>query len=91
MLILLVDWDPVGVFGIRQAEDEYDRYVQGVFELLRTGATDKKIAAHLLALQSQHMGMSPYCSDLRQVTRKLRSLWNDLAESQVQYSTLNEF
>lgn len=90
-LVLLVDWDPVGIFGIRQAEDEYDSYVEGVFELLRTGATDKQIAAHLLSLQSQHMGMSPHCSNLRQVTQKLRGLWNELTGSQVRYSTLNEF
>ncbi|MDQ2687293.1 MAG: hypothetical protein M3Y28_05445 [Armatimonadota bacterium] len=88
-LVLLVDWDPIGIFGVRRAEDEYDSYVEGVFELLSAGAADKHIAAHLLALQSQHMGVGAHCSNLRQVTQKLRRLWNTLTESKAA-SILND-
>lgn len=89
-LILLVDWDPIGVFGARHAQTEYDSYVEGVFELLSTGATDKQIAAHLLEIQMGPMKSGANCSDLRQVTRKLRRLWNSLTEGKAR-RILDEF
>jgi len=34
--ILLKEWDPIGVSHIPEAQDEYDRYVGGVYRLLIT-------------------------------------------------------
>lgn len=89
-LVLLVDWDPIGVFGARYAQSEYDSYVEGVFELLSSGATDKQVAAHLLEIQMGPMKAGANCSDLRQVTRKLRALWNELTEGKAS-RILDEF
>lgn len=89
-LVLLVDWDPIGVFGHPRTTDEYDRYVPGVFDLLTSGANDRAIARHLYEIQSVGMELSPSCSDLAFVTKKLRRVWNTLCETQTR-SVLEEF
>jgi hypothetical protein len=50
-------WDPIGVSGVPQARDEYGGYVGPVFTLLRSGATDAEVSAHLQAISSDRMGL----------------------------------
>jgi len=50
-------WDPIGVAGVPQARDEYDSYVGAVFTLLRSGATDADISAHLEQIVVNRMGL----------------------------------
>jgi hypothetical protein len=38
-LVLLVDWDPIGIFGEPSATDEYDSYALGICGLMYRGAT----------------------------------------------------
>jgi hypothetical protein len=42
-------WDPIGVNICPEARDEYNQYVNPVFELLAAGASDGEIAARLLS------------------------------------------
>ncbi|RZI59193.1 MAG: hypothetical protein EOP14_04400 [Pseudomonas sp.] len=51
-------WDPLGVAGVPQARDEYDSYVGPVFTLVRSGATDADISAHLEQIVVNRMGFS---------------------------------
>jgi hypothetical protein len=55
--ILHYIWDPIGVAGIPQARDEYDGYVGPVFTLLRSGASDLEISAHLEQIVETRMGL----------------------------------
>ncbi|MDQ2798190.1 MAG: hypothetical protein M3Y13_00925 [Armatimonadota bacterium] len=89
-LVLLVDWDPIGVFGHPSTIHEYDSYIPGVFDLLASGANDKAVARHLYEIQSGAMKSAPNCSDLAFVTKKLRRVWNELCETQAS-SVLEEF
>jgi len=43
--ILLRDWDPIGVYGISEATDEYDTYANRAYVMLMDeGATASEIA-----------------------------------------------
>jgi hypothetical protein len=55
--ILWEVWDPIGVNEDPNARDEYSSYVNGVFELLVNGVSDDAIAAHLLAIVVDRMGI----------------------------------
>ncbi len=54
-LILLVDWDPIGVLGIPAAEREYARYVLGVHELLLSYPTVEVVADYLYIIERETM------------------------------------
>lgn len=72
-LILLVDWDPIGVLGYAEAMDEYDSYALGVYDLLAADASQEDLVAHLRRIEREHMGV-PGNSDtiLSAVAAKLR-------------------
>ncbi|MCM5555156.1 hypothetical protein [Pleomorphomonas sp. NRK KF1] len=58
--LLMREWDPIGVFGIEEASDEYDAYVGSVYVM----AMDERAAAHdiaafLLDIETRHMGLAP--------------------------------
>ncbi len=54
--VLLRNWDPLGVKDEPQAQDEYDAYVGGVYQLIASGATAKQIAEHLVRLETDRLG-----------------------------------
>jgi hypothetical protein len=53
--ILWEVWDPIGVNKISPARDEYSGYVNGVFQLLTSGASDGELAQHLLTIVHDRM------------------------------------
>jgi|SRR5271165_2779024 len=55
--ILWEVWDPIGVNTIAP-RDEYSSYVNRIFELLVSGATDDEIATHLYGIAADRMGLS---------------------------------
>ena len=57
--VLLQDWDPIGVADTPQAQGEYDSYVGAVYRLLAAGASEGQIAAHLMNIEIECMGLSP--------------------------------
>jgi hypothetical protein len=56
--ILFREWDPIGVNSRAGAEDEYDGYAPGVCRLLRRGANERGLTAHLGRLRRVSMGLS---------------------------------
>lgn len=57
--ILLRDWDPIGVYGIPQAADEYDAYADKAYVMLMVeGATANEIAGYLYIIATEHMGLT---------------------------------
>lgn len=55
--ILWEEWDPIGVNQFEVGRDEYDCYVPGICELLRTGTDALKLATRLQQLATVSMGM----------------------------------
>jgi hypothetical protein len=56
--ILWKDWDPIGVFGVSAARDDYRAYLPQVFRLILNGATRNQIAEYLLALETDAIELS---------------------------------
>lgn len=80
-LILLVDWDPISIFGYAGAMDEYDRYAVKVHEMLWAGASQEALAAYLRFVQRELMetkGKSD--AQLLEVAAKLQSVSEKVAE-----------
>jgi hypothetical protein len=55
--LLLLWWDPVGVYGASGAVDEYDRYSGRIARLLREGADARVIAGYLGHVRHESMGL----------------------------------
>ncbi len=51
-------WDPIGVNPLGGPRDEYDSYVNDIYELLVSGADDFEIAQHLLRIVTDTMELS---------------------------------
>jgi hypothetical protein len=49
--LLMLWWDPVGVYGVPEAIDEYDGYVGQIGRLLREGATSTEVVERFAELQ----------------------------------------
>jgi hypothetical protein len=62
--ILWEEWDPIGVNEYPQTVDEYDRYVDGLVETLRSGGTEEDVANYLWGVQRGSIGIvfPPYCN-----------------------------
>lgn len=75
--ILFFDWDPIGVNDNPLCRGEYDSYAPTILRLLREGADEHKILAHLNRLQRDSMGL-PQVDESRDslVTQKLIALVN---------------
>lgn len=57
--ILMRDWDPIGIDGISQAEDEYDSYIPKLYHLLIANRPLLEIEEYLFDTVDKRMGMSP--------------------------------
>ena len=55
--ILRDEWDPIGVRGMRGAEDEYDGYISDICALIQTGKSAAAIAEYLWWAETTHMGL----------------------------------
>ena len=73
--VLLNVWDPIGIKGEPNAQDEYDCCLGSLFNLLTTNATDAQIAEYLWRQGTEHMGLSldkeamyPTVAALRQIS-----------------------
>ena len=54
---LLHEWDPIGIADVPEAQDEYDSYVQPVYELLVTHQPEPEILRYLWWLETVHIGL----------------------------------
>jgi hypothetical protein len=72
--VLFREWDPIGVNDNKECRDEYDSYVPGVCRLLREGADEYRIAAHLEPLARVSIGLTRKPEHHRKVTRRILTL-----------------
>ena len=57
--LFMREWDPIGVSEIPEASDEYDSYVAVAYVMLMARrASSDAIAAYLLDIATNHMGLS---------------------------------
>jgi hypothetical protein len=80
--ILLNEWDPIGIRDTAECQDEYDRYIGGIYRLLARGATDLEIVDHLYQIESQQMlWPRPDKETLHPVAQSLRGLNLELRDA----------
>lgn len=56
--LLMEEWDPIGVQGIPEAQDEYDAYVTDIHSMLIAGKSVNDVFEYLLWLEVEHMGLT---------------------------------
>ena len=65
-------WDPLGVSGVPAARDEYDGYLAQVVKLLLERKGKHRLAAYLIEVEDQRMGMIPDTRKAEEVADILR-------------------
>jgi hypothetical protein len=71
-LILMRDWDPIGISEVPAAQDEYDGYVGSLLRLLRDGASSSSaLSERLLRIETVEMGLPGDRERALQVADKL--------------------
>jgi hypothetical protein len=73
-VVLLREWDPIGIAEEPAAQDEYDSYAPGVARLILSGASGEAIADHLLSIEREWMGLRGNDAVARRVSELLLGL-----------------
>lgn len=72
--ILLQYWDPIGIRDEPNAQDEYDGYLGGIYELLVRDASDKEISNHLWRIIEERIEVHPQSGATERTVRELRAI-----------------
>jgi hypothetical protein len=56
--VLRRDWDPIGLRDMPDSQDEYERYVRGVYRLLVSEASVRELAEHLAEVEAEALGFA---------------------------------
>jgi hypothetical protein len=73
-LILMRDWDPIGIKDEPAAQDEYDAYIQPLLRLVTEGVSSSVLSDRLLRIETVEMGLSGDRERALRVAEKLRTL-----------------
>jgi hypothetical protein len=77
--VLLKSWDPLVVGDRPPSDPERTRYIDDVVALLATGASDRQLAEHLCAVETQMLGyQDSEPGFLRPTAKKLRLVYRRL-------------
>jgi hypothetical protein len=79
--ILLNDWDPIGIAGVPQAADEYDRYVGHLAQMVVAGSSISELSEHLVRIEADDMGLRGNHDRARSVAAKLSSIAHEPSAS----------
>jgi hypothetical protein len=77
-LALLQEWDPIGIADVPEAQDEYDSYVQPVYELLVTHQPEHEILRYLWWLETEQMGLTGNRKVTERFAKRLMLLEDEL-------------
>lgn len=73
--VLMQHWDPIGVSGIPEAPDEYDRYIGPVYRILAGTRSEEELVEFLFRSETRTMGLIPPSREaLCEVARRLLRL-----------------
>ena len=73
-IVLLKEWDPIGVADIPEAQDEYDAYVPGVYKRLISRASEEEMFTYLWEIETEHMGLCGNSNHTRAIAKRLLDL-----------------
>jgi len=81
-LVLLIDWDPIGILGYYGAMDEYDSYANDICRLIQEGATRDMLVAHLDGIEKQQMGVRGERVIQKEVAEKLLAIHKAIQQNE---------
>lgn len=73
--VLMEEWDPLFVAGVREAQDEYDIYVLHIGRMLCEGATHGDIQAYLSLVRTESIGLPSARTDDQRAATAIRRWW----------------
>ena len=74
-VILLKEWDPIGVQNFPEAFNEYDSYVMPLYKMLIDKKSHQDILEYLVWVESEQMGLSTVDKQHTQlIAQKLKAL-----------------
>ena len=77
--VLLLDWDPIGVANVPEAQDEYRSYCRGVYDVAVQTRSTHAVAQHLLRIERECMELSfRSADDLLSVAQKILDLVSEV-------------
>ncbi len=77
-LVLLREWDPIGIQDIPEAQDEYNDYISPICELLVSGKSEHEIFSYLWWVETERMGLSGDKRHTKVIAKKLAGLFETL-------------
>jgi hypothetical protein len=72
--ILVNVWDPIGIKDVSNAQDEYDAYIGGVFDLLNRRAIEEDISAYLWKVIEERIHIHPTRGATQEAAKALRRI-----------------
>jgi hypothetical protein len=72
--VLLKIWDPIGIGDEPRAQDEYDSYIGGLYELLVGLHSDQEIEEYLWAIIKERIQVHPQKGATEATVKALRSI-----------------
>jgi hypothetical protein len=73
-LILLNEWDPIGIQDEPGAQDEYDSYVSLICEMICSGKTIEELYLHLRSIECDCIGLDGGEIHTKSIANKLSKL-----------------
>lgn len=71
--LLIKEWDPIGVYGVPEARDEYHGYLPVVFGKAIKNETEKEIAEYLEKIETENMGLQSSGVNNLNIAKKITS------------------
>ncbi len=73
-VILLKEWDPIGVKDVPEAQDEYDSYIPQVCKLLINQESPENIFKYLWKIETDYMGLIGNRNHTQSIAKKLTDI-----------------
>ena len=72
--LLFRQWDPIGVYDIDGADDEYRMYLPRFWDLVRHSAPESEIVAHLAEIERERITLETSDEHRLDIARKAAAL-----------------
>ena len=76
---LLDEWDPIGVDGIVEAQDEYDSYIPAIYKMLISRKPKHELFDYLWWLETEHMGLTGDRQRTEKFAERLLEINNEIS------------